>query len=93
MKSHHVIPTYYLRKMGILKVTLEKLNHSRGITSMKLVTVHLPSEFLYGLDELVRMQKYPTRSEAIRVAIRDLLKDELWTAQMATAKTTKTVKI
>ncbi len=45
---------------------------------MKLVTVYLPNEFLYGLDELVRQQKYPTRSEAIRVAIRDLLKDELW---------------
>ena len=45
---------------------------------MKLVTVHMPAEFLYGLDELVRGQKYPTRSEAIRVAIRDLLKEELW---------------
>lgn len=45
---------------------------------MRLVTVHLPSEFLRGLDELVRLQKYPTRSEAIRIAIRDLLKSELW---------------
>ncbi len=54
---------------------------------MKLVTVHLPNEFLYGLDELVRMQKYPTRSEAIRVAIRDLLKDELWAHQLSAAKT------
>ena len=45
---------------------------------MKLITVHIPNEFLYGLDELVRMQKYPTRSETIRVAIRDLLKEELW---------------
>ena len=45
---------------------------------MRLVTVHLPTEFLRGLDELVRLQKYPTRSEAIRIAIRDLLVDELW---------------
>ena len=44
---------------------------------MRLVTVHMPPEFLHGLDELVRLQKYPNRSEAIRVAIRDLLKDEL----------------
>ena len=45
---------------------------------MRLVTVHLPEEFLEGLEELVRRQRYPTRSEAIRVAIRDLLKDEVW---------------
>jgi len=56
---------------------------------MRLVTVHMPAEFLHGLDELVRMQKYPTRSEAIRVAIRDLLKDELWAQQIAITKTTK----
>jgi len=45
---------------------------------MRLVTVHLPAEYLRGLDELVRLQKYPSRAEVIRVAIRDLLKDELW---------------
>ncbi|MFQ5818715.1 MAG: ribbon-helix-helix domain-containing protein [Candidatus Heimdallarchaeota archaeon] len=45
---------------------------------MKLVTVHLPQEFIVGLDELVRQRRYPNRSEAIRIAIRDLLKDELW---------------
>ena len=46
--------------------------------TLKLVTVHLPSEFLHDLDELVRQKRYPNRSEAIRVAIRDLLKDEMW---------------
>ncbi len=50
---------------------------------MRLVTVHMPPEFLHGLDELVRLQKYPNRSEAIRVAIRDLLKDELWHTHLA----------
>ncbi|MFQ6123002.1 MAG: ribbon-helix-helix domain-containing protein [Candidatus Heimdallarchaeota archaeon] len=45
---------------------------------MKLVTVHLPQEFIIGLDELVRQRRYPNRSEAIRIAIRDLLKEELW---------------
>jgi Arc/MetJ-type ribon-helix-helix transcriptional regulator len=54
---------------------------------IRLVTVHMPPEFLHGLDELVRLQKYPNRSEAIRVAIRDLLKDELWHSRLAqTAK-------
>ena len=45
---------------------------------MKLVTVHLPDEFLHDLDELVRLKRYPNRSEYIRVAIRDLLKEEMW---------------
>ena len=45
---------------------------------MKLVTVHLPQEFIVGLDDLVRQRRYPNRSEAIRIAIRDLLKEELW---------------
>ncbi|MCG3223966.1 MAG: ribbon-helix-helix protein, CopG family, partial [Candidatus Heimdallarchaeota archaeon] len=35
---------------------------------MKLVTVHLPDEFLHDLDELVRLKRYPNRSECIRVA-------------------------
>ena len=45
---------------------------------MKLITVHLPEAYLKGLDELVKNKMYPNRSEAIRVAIRDLLKRELW---------------
>jgi len=45
---------------------------------MKLVTVLLPEACLEGLDELVRMGMYPSRSAAIRVAVRDLLRRELW---------------
>ncbi len=45
---------------------------------MKLITVHLPNNQVSGLDELVRSGRYPNRSEAIRFAIRDMLKDELW---------------
>ena len=45
---------------------------------MRIITVHLPDEFIAGLDELVRLDRYPNRSEAIRYGIRDLLKDELW---------------
>ena len=52
-----------------------KTNH---VIIMRLVTVHLPAEYLADLDELVRQQRYPNRSETIRVAIRDLLKEELW---------------
>ncbi len=45
---------------------------------MKLVTVLLPEAYLEGLDELVRASMYPSRSAAIRAAVRDMLKRELW---------------
>ena len=45
---------------------------------MKLVTVKLPEALIDGLDELVRSEMYPSRSAAIRAAVRDMLKRELW---------------
>ena len=45
---------------------------------MRLLTVHVPEGFLDGLEELVKQKRYPNKSEIIRVAIRDLLRDELW---------------
>jgi antitoxin ParD1/3/4 len=44
---------------------------------MHLITVHLPEAYLEGLDSLVNERIYPNRSEAIRVAVRDMLKTEL----------------
>lgn len=44
---------------------------------MRLITVHLPEAYLAGIDKLVAGEAYPNRSEAIRVAVRDLLKNEL----------------
>lgn len=45
---------------------------------MKLITVKLPDIYVDGIDELVKLGRYSCRSEVIRVAIRDLLKNELW---------------
>ena len=45
---------------------------------MKLVTVKMSAIYVNGLDKLVEIGMYPSRSEAIRVAIRDLLRRELW---------------
>ena len=45
---------------------------------MKLITVYLPESYLRALDELVEERYYPSRAEAIRVAIRDLLNKEFW---------------
>lgn len=45
---------------------------------MKLVTVKIPEALLEGIDELVRLGLYPNRSAAIRAAVRDLVRRELW---------------
>jgi Arc/MetJ-type ribon-helix-helix transcriptional regulator len=38
-----------------------------------LISVHLPGQMVEELNELVKRGTFPSRSEAIRVAIRDLL--------------------
>jgi Arc/MetJ-type ribon-helix-helix transcriptional regulator len=38
-----------------------------------LISVHIPKQMLEELNELVKRGAFPSRSEAIRVAIRDLL--------------------
>ena len=45
---------------------------------MRLITVKMSDIYVNGLDKLVESGMYPSRSEAIRVAVRDLLKRELW---------------
>ena len=40
---------------------------------MVLISVHIPKQMLEELDELVKQGAFPSRSEAIRIAIRDLL--------------------
>jgi Arc/MetJ-type ribon-helix-helix transcriptional regulator len=41
-----------------------------------LISVHLPRQMVEELNELVKTGAYPSRSEAIRVAIRDLILKE-----------------
>ncbi len=45
---------------------------------MQLIAVHLPEKVVRDIQRLVDAGLYPNRSEAIRIAIRDLLKRELW---------------
>ncbi|MCK4953266.1 ribbon-helix-helix protein, CopG family [Candidatus Bathyarchaeota archaeon] len=45
---------------------------------MRLITLHVPETYIRDLDQLVDDQYYPNRAEAIRIAIRDLLTDEVW---------------
>ncbi|MGC9181141.1 ribbon-helix-helix domain-containing protein [Thermogladius sp.] len=51
---------------------------ANSIARMRLITVKMPEIYVEGIDELVRIGRYSSRSEVIRVAIRDLLKKELW---------------
>jgi antitoxin ParD1/3/4 len=44
---------------------------------MQLLTCHLPEAFLAGIDKMINAGVFPNRSEAIRCAIRDLIKNEL----------------
>jgi len=45
---------------------------------MKLVSVKIQEALIEGLDELVNSTMYPSRNAAIRTAVRDMLKRELW---------------
>jgi len=40
---------------------------------MEKVTIRLPKRYLRRLDFLVRVDDFPSRSEAVRTAVRDLL--------------------
>ncbi len=46
------------------------------MNSIKLISVNLPESYLKVLEILVSEGKFPNRSEAIRVSIRDLIKTE-----------------
>lgn len=43
---------------------------------MKLITCHFTEKDLAALDQLAKTRIFPSRSEAIRSAVRDLLKEE-----------------
>jgi len=46
---------------------------SKEREKMVLISFHVPRSYVEVLDELVRMGVYPSRSEAIRAALRELL--------------------
>jgi len=46
--------------------------------ALRLVTVKLPEKLIDDVDQLVKAGIYHSRSDAIRAAVRDLLRRELW---------------
>jgi Predicted transcriptional regulators containing the CopG/Arc/MetJ DNA-binding domain len=45
---------------------------------MKIITIKVPEKYLEAIDELVNTGRYNSRSDAIRSAIGDLIRKELW---------------
>jgi len=50
---------------------------ARRNNRMPVVSVKMADALIEGLDELVRARLYRSRSEAMRAAVRDLLRREL----------------
>jgi len=48
---------------------------------MRIVTVKLPELYIESIDDLIRAGRYASRSDAIRAAVRELLKRELWSSR------------
>ncbi len=44
---------------------------------LKVISVRLPETYIEIMDELVKIKVYPSRSEIIRMALRDFLRKEL----------------
>jgi Arc/MetJ-type ribon-helix-helix transcriptional regulator len=44
---------------------------------MKIITINLPEKYLEAIQILQDMNVYPSRSEAIRIALQDFLSSEL----------------
>ncbi len=44
---------------------------------MKIITINLPEKYLAAIQILNDLGIYPSRSEAIRIALRDFLNEEL----------------
>ena len=44
---------------------------------MRIITINLPEKYLDAIEVLNDMGKYPSRSKAIRIALKNFLADEL----------------
>ena len=61
---------------------------------MKVITVNLPEEYIMMMDKHIgRMHAYPSRSELIRVAVREFLIQELETYTQLPAKKRALLKL
>jgi antitoxin ParD1/3/4 len=45
---------------------------------VKIINLRLPEKYIEAIDQLIAEKFYPNRTEAIRVAVRDLISSEVW---------------
>jgi len=68
-----------LKRLNITQIyvyNINKLLIKNLVIKIKLISVNLPEAYIKVLEILVAEGKFPNRSEAIRVGIRDLIKTE-----------------
>lgn len=70
-----MVDKYVIGKLG---KPLFALWFSEPCVALRLVTVKLPEKLIDDVDQLVKAGIYHSRSDAIRAAVRDLLRRELW---------------
>ena len=49
------------------------MSSKESYKNLRLISVNLPENYIKELDRLVKRKKFPSRSEAIRTAIRSLI--------------------
>jgi len=59
---------------GLGRVSEKRVNRKNNMVT---IAFHIPEALLEGLNQLVDMKMYRSRSEAVRAAVRDLLILEL----------------
>ncbi len=52
-------------------------NLQKGLLKLKIITINLPEKYLQAIQILNDMGVYPSRSEAIRIALHNFLSKEL----------------
>ena len=63
----------------VVKMTKKRLwgmPKSKSNEKMVLISVHLPKAMLEEIDEMVSQGVFPSRSEAIRIALYNLIRQE-----------------
>jgi antitoxin ParD1/3/4 len=65
-----------IRAIIIYHISVMLKMKKRSDKKMKMLTVFIPEKYLEYLDLMVLEDCFPNRSEAIRIAIRDLIRNE-----------------
>jgi len=59
--------------VGGLWYKIERAGKPFGEKKLTVISIHIPKIYLKIIDDLVELGLYPSRAEAIRVAIRDMI--------------------